>query len=84
MYQSVVVSHVYVVNHNMYSLVVAEPEADCEGVWAIENGAFSCVSELSTLVIGTFTSNTSASGLAFEGEGGIGDFCAAVWDATPD
>jgi hypothetical protein len=59
-------------------------EADCEGVWNIVDGAFSCVSELGTLAIGTFSSTTSASGSAYEGEGGRGDFCAATWSATPD
>lgn len=59
-------------------------EADCEGVWDIVDGAFHCVSEIGTLTIGTFASNTSASGLAFEGEGGIGDFCTAAWSASPE
>jgi hypothetical protein len=59
-------------------------EVDCDGSWDIVDGAFACVSALSTLAIGTFTSNTSAEGLAFEGEGGVGDFCAAAWSATPD
>ena len=59
-------------------------EADCEGRYEIVDGAFACVSELGTLAIGTFSSTTSASGSAFEGEGGRGDFCSATWTATPD
>lgn len=59
-------------------------EADCEGVWKIEDGTFSCVTELGTLVVGTFESSTSASGLAFEGESGVGDFCSAGWSASPN
>jgi hypothetical protein len=36
------------------------------------------------MAIGTFNSTTSASGWAFEGEGGVGEFCSAVWTASPD
>ena len=58
--------------------------ASCEGVWAIENGAFACVNEFGELAIGTFSSTTSVSGLAFEGEAGVGEFCSAAWIASPD
>jgi hypothetical protein len=56
----------------------------CEGVWPIVDGQFACLNELGQLAIGSFNSNTSASGTAFEGEGGRGDFCTAPWSATPD
>jgi hypothetical protein len=56
----------------------------CEGVWPIVDGKFTCLNELGELAFGTFTSNTSASGSAFEGEGGKGEFCSAKWTATPD
>jgi hypothetical protein len=55
----------------------------CEGVWPIVDGKFTCVNELGELAFGTFTSRTSASGSAFEGEGGRGEFCSASWTATP-
>jgi hypothetical protein len=58
--------------------------AKCEGVWPIVDGKFTCLNELGELAIGTFTSTTSASGWAFEGEGGVGEFCTAKWTATPD
>jgi hypothetical protein len=58
--------------------------AQCEGTWPIVDGKFTCASDLGQLAFGTFTSNTSASGWAFEGEGGIGEFCSAIWSATPD
>jgi hypothetical protein len=57
--------------------------ASCEGVWPIVNGEFRCLNELGELAIGTFTSPTSASGRAFEGEAGVGDFCTSVWTASP-
>ena len=59
-------------------------EAECDGFWDIVNGSFTCTGELGSLAIGTFSSATSASGRAFEGEGGVGDFCTASWTATPD
>ena len=58
--------------------------AQCEGKWPIVDGKFECLNELGQLAFGTFTSNTSASGSAFEGEGGRGEFCSAKWTATPD
>jgi hypothetical protein len=58
--------------------------AQCEGVWPIIDGKFTCLNELGQLAIGSFNSTTSASGTAFEGEGGRGDFCTAPWSATPD
>ena len=58
--------------------------ASCEGVWPIVDGKFSCVNKLGELAVGTFSSTTSASGLAFEGEGGVGEFCTAAWSATPE
>jgi hypothetical protein len=58
--------------------------AQCEGVWPIIDGKFTCLNELGQLATGSFNSNTSASGTAFEGEGGRGDFCTAPWSATPD
>ncbi len=59
-------------------------EAECDGPWSIEGGVFNCTSELGTLAIGKFGSSNSASGSAFEQEGGIGDYCTALWSATPD
>lgn len=59
-------------------------EADCEGVWKITAGSFHCAADLGTLVVGQFDSFTSASGKAFEGEGGKSDYCVANWSATPD
>ena len=56
----------------------------CEGVWPIVDGKFTCLNERGELAFGTFTSNTSASGSAFEPEGGVGEFCSASWSATPD
>lgn len=58
--------------------------ASCEGVWPIVDGTFTCVNELGEMAIGTFDSTTSANGLAFEGEGGVGEFCSATWSASPD
>jgi hypothetical protein len=58
--------------------------ASCEGVWPIVDGKFACLNELGALAVGSFNSNTSASGSAFEGEGGRGEFCSAPWSATPD
>lgn len=58
--------------------------AKCEGVWPIVDGKFTCVNELGELAIGTFDSATSASGWAFEGEGGRGEYCSASWTASPD
>ena len=55
----------------------------CELTWPIVNGQFSCVNSVGEMAIGTFTSNTSAAGFAFEPEGGVGEFCTAVWDASP-
>ncbi len=59
-------------------------DAECDGIWQIEGGKFACTGELGTLAVGTFGSATSASGLAFEPEGGVGDICAAAWSATPE
>jgi hypothetical protein len=56
----------------------------CEGVWPIIDGKFTCLNEIGELAVGSFDSNTSASGWAFEGEGGRGEFCSATWSATPD
>ena len=56
----------------------------CEGVWPIIDGTFTCVNEFGEMAIGTFDSNTSASGWGFEGEGGRGEFCAGNWTASPD
>jgi hypothetical protein len=58
-------------------------DAECDGIWQIEGGKFACTGELGTLAVGTFGSATSASGLAFEPEGGIGDICTAAWSASP-
>jgi hypothetical protein len=58
--------------------------ASCEGVWPIVDGQFACLNEIGELAVGSFNSNTSASGSAFEGEGGRGEFCSAIWSATPD
>ena len=58
--------------------------AQCEGKWPIVDGKFACLSDLGQLAIGEFTSKTSASGSAFEGEGGRGEFCSANWTASPD
>jgi hypothetical protein len=58
--------------------------AECDGVWPIVDGKFACTGELGTLAIGTFGSATSASGLAIEPETGAGDYCTAVWSATPE
>jgi hypothetical protein len=58
--------------------------ASCEGVWPIVDGKFTCLNEIGELAIGSFNSTTSASGSAFEGEGGRGEFCTAPWSATPD
>lgn len=55
----------------------------CEGVWPIVDGKFTCLNELGEMAIGTFDSNTSASGSAFEPEGGRGEFCTAIWTASP-
>jgi hypothetical protein len=57
--------------------------ADCELTWDIVNGSFACVNNTGTLAIGTFSSRTSASGFAFEPEGGRGEYCTADWTATP-
>jgi hypothetical protein len=56
----------------------------CEGPWPIVNGEFICLNTRGELAYGTFTSNTSVSGSAFEPEGGVGEFCSATWSATPD
>ncbi len=56
----------------------------CEGPWPIVDGKFTCLNELGELAFGTFNSTTSASGSAFEGEGGRGEFCSATWSATPE
>ena len=37
-----------------------------------------------SVAIGTFDSNNSASGFAFEGEGGLGEFCTSIWTASPE
>jgi len=58
--------------------------ASCEGTPPIEDGKFTCVNELGEMAIGTFDSPTSASGWAFEGEGGVGEFCSAPWTASPN
>jgi hypothetical protein len=58
--------------------------AECDGVWPIVDGKFACTGELGTLAIGTFSSATSASGLAIEPEAGANDYCTAVWSASPD
>jgi hypothetical protein len=58
--------------------------ASCEGVWPIIDGKFTCLNEIGELAVGSFDSNNSASGWAFEGEGGRGEFCSAPWAATPD
>jgi len=58
--------------------------ASCEGPWDIVDGKFNCLNELGELATGSFISTTSASGAAFEGEGGAGEFCRASWSATPD
>lgn len=57
--------------------------ASCEGTWPIVDGEFYCVNELGEMAIGTFTSTTSATGKAFEGEGGKGEYCTANWTAAP-
>jgi hypothetical protein len=59
-------------------------EAECDGVWRIEGGSFECTGEQGTLSIGTFSSADFASGLAFEPEGGVGDYCFASWTAEPE
>jgi len=60
-------------------------EAECDGVgWDIVNGQFSCTGELGSLAIGTFTSATTATGKAFEGEGGVGDYCVGPWEARAE
>ena len=56
----------------------------CEGVWPIVEGSFVCANSQGELAHGTFTSNTSAAGSAFEPEGGIGEFCSTAWTATPE
>jgi hypothetical protein len=56
----------------------------CEGIYQIVDGKFHCINEHGELAFGMFTSNTSASGSAVEGEGGRGEFCTASWSATPD
>jgi hypothetical protein len=59
-------------------------EAYCPGFWIIKNGTFNCTSTQGTLASGTFSSNSSATGFAVEGEGGFNDVCTALWTATPD
>ncbi len=61
-----------------------DAEAECDGIWQIEGGKFACTGELGTLAIGSFGSSTSAAGLAYEPEGGIGDYCVAAWSASPN
>ena len=56
----------------------------CEGIYPIINGEFTCANSRGELAFGKFTSNTSATGSAFEPEGGVGEFCSANWTATPD
>ena len=56
----------------------------CEGKWLIVEGSFACLNSQGELAHGTFTSNTSAVGSAFEPEGGVGEFCSAAWTASPD
>ena len=56
----------------------------CEGIWFIRDGEFFCANEGGELAIVTFNSDNSASGWAFEGEGGVGEFCSAPWTATPE
>jgi len=56
----------------------------CEGIWPIVEGRFTCLNSQGELATGTFTSPTSASGVAVEPEAGIGEFCTAPWTASPD
>ena len=56
----------------------------CEGIYKITNGGFTCANSRGELAFGTFTSNNSATGSAFEPEGGVGEYCVSVWSASPD
>lgn len=56
----------------------------CEGIYPIVNGEFTCANSRGELAFGKFTSNTSATGSAFEPEGGVGEYCSATWSATPN
>ena len=60
-------------------------EATCPGFWFMENGTFNCVSSNgNSLASGTFSTPSSATGFAVEGEGGFNDVCTAIWTATPN
>ena len=56
----------------------------CEGIWPIVEGRFTCLNSQGELATGTFTSPTSASGVAVEPEAGVGEFCTAPWTASPE
>ena len=58
--------------------------ANCEGIWPIVDGKFTCVNELGEMAIGTFNSDTGASGRAFEDAGGQAEYCSASWTASPN
>jgi hypothetical protein len=58
-------------------------EVECEGGWAIVDGAFYCTSS-NEIAVGSFISDSEAAGLAQESEGPFDATCTAAWTATPD
>lgn len=58
-----------------------DAEVQCQGVIAIVDGSFSCTSS-GEIAVGTFHSESSASGAAQETE--TSGVCTANWTATPD
>ena len=58
-----------------------DAEVECQGVIAIVDGSFSCT-DSGAIAVGTFTSPTTASGVAQESESS--GVCTANWTATPD
>jgi len=66
---------------NSVTGVACDAEVQCQGVIAIVDGSFSCTSS-GEIAVGTFTSNTSASGAAQEAE--LSGVCLGQWTAAPD
>jgi len=58
-------------------------DAECVGVIAIVNGSFDCFSEVNNeRVVGSFTSENNASGMAQE-SAAFDSVCTGAWTATP-
>jgi hypothetical protein len=58
-------------------------DAECSGVIAIVNGSFDCFSEVNNeRVVGSFTSENNASGMAQE-SAAFDSVCTGAWTATP-